>query len=132
MDSWALGAHVLENLAVGRVGSLRGPFRLQIDALLESNLEMTEAFRVTIGFGTLPSADLMHALARAEGVQCPPFQFQVVADRTPFIDDLLNGRAGDILGSVLVEVDRDLDQKILPKRLMAAYKTEDTQDAEEE
>jgi len=123
LDSWALGASMIENIASGRVGCLRGPFRLQVDALVESNLEMTEPFRVTVGYGWLPTRMLLDALSLPFGMTSNTMTFEVKAERSSFFDLLLSEGVAveDIeapIGQVTIDLARDTDAKILPKTLM--------------
>lgn len=120
-DSWALQEDMTENSAVGRVGVLRGPFRLQITALLEPNVEMTKAVKDIVGFGQLPNEDLTESLLKTpDQDEDEGHVFQVVATRSSLLGEEFPVKEGQRIGRVVVCVMGQADKRVMPKNFTAA------------
>lgn len=117
-DTWALQGQSPENdFAIGRTGGLRGPFQLQVDAMVDGNLEMTKLFRVTVGCGELPLEDLVRCLGTCKA---PPLAFKVQAQRSPVMGEAFVAKQDEVMGEVVVELTPAINDKILPKRFTVA------------
>lgn len=115
-DSWALQEDMVENSAIGRVGHLRGPFRLQVTALLEPNVEMTKAVKVIAGFGTLPNIELTSSLVRTPmDDEELGHVFQVLAVPSSLLGGDFPIDEGQHLGRVEVCVMGQTDKKVMAK-----------------
>jgi len=66
VNTWTTSPGRPENLAIGRTGSLRGPFRLDVDAMLLTNVPLTEPLRAHVASGSLPVEHLAEALLLPE------------------------------------------------------------------
>ncbi|CAE8681415.1 unnamed protein product, partial [Polarella glacialis] len=102
-DQWCAQGGM--DMAVGRVGQLRGPFELLIEALLESNLELSVPLRMLVGIAELQTSELETALLSTE----PSFLTCKVMD--------VSG-SGAQLGEVEVSLRPALDPKIMPERFI--------------
>jgi len=119
-DGWALQGSGADNaLAVGRVGGLRGPFRLQVWAQTDSNLELGKPLRILAAEGCLPTAELEQALMRPLHERPLPLRFQVAAVPLPLgLNALAGAEEGAPVGEVCIELIPGGNSKIMPRRYM--------------
>jgi len=116
VDTWALEGRSPQNdAAIGRTGSLRGPFLLQVDANVEGNLEMTNLFRVAVGTARLPVQELVTCLNRSDSAV---LTFEIKAQRSPALGEAFNVEQDEVMGEVTVELCRFVNRKILPERFV--------------
>lgn len=118
-DQWCAQARSSTDdgsVGLGRVGQLKGPFHLQVYALLEGNLQMTLPFKVLAASGELPTELLVESLVTLR----PTFMtFSVKAQGR-----LANGGAGlrlreePPLGEVAITLWPHLNGQILPERFV--------------
>ncbi|CAK0901431.1 unnamed protein product [Prorocentrum cordatum] len=129
-DGWALqggawlcgtplgGGGPPAGLAEGRTGLLRGPFRIQVEALVEGNLEMTVPFRVVIGQGELPLGDFSDAMLRPLRQEAQQLRFCVRALPSPIMGPGFSQREGELIGEVTACLAPCVDRKVMPPRFL--------------
>lgn len=98
------------HVAVGRVGMLRGPLAICVDAILDTNLELSKPSRVTVGTASIDPQTLHTALA-SSNLQ----SLTLKVKPSPNIE--LSLGEGD-LGHLELEIGPGLDPKILPERFI--------------
>jgi len=103
-DRWCAQAD--RSLAVGRVGQLRGPSAVCIDAVLETNLEFAEPSRALVAMAEMEGEALEKALMNVE-------KTSVTLELKSVPDSSINSTEG-WLGRITLCLAAALDRKIMP------------------
>jgi len=133
-DGWALDGQDEDNtLAVGRVGCLRGPFRLQVFALTSGNLVLASPSLILAGEGFRPTADLAAALTKPLDSGPSSMSFDVLAANVVDGEEPLTSTPiGDAIGEVVVQISPAVSAKVMPLRYVPQnLRQEDGEDAEQ-
>eukprot|EP00931_Biecheleriopsis_adriatica_P012206 TRINITY_DN11332_c0_g2_i1.p1 TRINITY_DN11332_c0_g2~~TRINITY_DN11332_c0_g2_i1.p1 ORF type:complete len:2486 (+),score=536.22 TRINITY_DN11332_c0_g2_i1:86-7543(+) len=117
-DQWC--AEDSNRAAVGRVGRLRAPFALVVEALLETNVEMAKPSKVVVATSEIETKVLQNALISAD-------LLMLTMEMQPAPSPALQLTTG-MLGKIECSLGPALDPKILPARFIPGRSEEEVEE----
>lgn len=112
---WVVADPEQGNVASGRIGSLRGPFQLQVDALLEGSIALTKPLRATVGVGSKPVQVFRKAMSGALSREDHTLEFTLSVVLSPLLVSSSPLQVHDELGTVTAEFAPLYDECEMPR-----------------
>jgi len=130
-DSWAPWDDGEQaGVASGRVGELRGPFRIQVDVDFEGNVAFSRPFRQIAGYGELKMEDVINSL---QGKQdCKKMTCEVKAIGSPLTEGECGIEENEVLGQLEITLKPRIESKVSMNIIPNGHGVEDRNELQEE